>query len=101
MFLCEMCLGSDGPNGPSLSEVAQGFGLIPIDSEGEAAGVVSEVASEEKMRKRCRQQRHDQCTARTRHTTGIWLGMRFNSPKCFIGDTDVFSESGWAGQKFV
>ena len=37
------------PGSPSRSEVAQGFGLIPVDSVGEAAGVVSEVAGEEKI----------------------------------------------------
>ena len=37
------------PGNPHLSEGAQGFGLIPIDNVGEAAGVVSEVAGEEKI----------------------------------------------------
>ena len=38
------------PSSPSPSEVAQVFGLIPVDWVGEAVGVVSEVASEEKIR---------------------------------------------------
>ena len=37
------------PGSPSPSGVAHGFGLIPVDSAGEAAGVVSEVAGEEKI----------------------------------------------------
>ena len=37
------------PGSPSPSRVAHGFGLISVDSAGEAAGVVSEKASEEKM----------------------------------------------------
>ena len=37
------------PGSPHPSEVAQGFGLIPVDSVGEVAGVGSEVASEEKI----------------------------------------------------
>ena len=48
-----LCFGSDRPDGqavhPSLSEVAQGFGLIPVNSARETVGVGSEVASEEKM----------------------------------------------------
>ena len=38
-----------GPASPSPSGVAHGIGLIPVDSAGEAAGVVSEVAGEEKI----------------------------------------------------
>ena len=37
------------PGRPSPSGVAQGCGLIPVDSVGEAAGVVSEAAREEKL----------------------------------------------------
>ena len=37
------------PSSPSPSEVAQGFGLIPVDSAGEIVGVGSEVASEEEI----------------------------------------------------
>ena len=37
------------PGSLSPSEVAQGFGLIAADSAGEAAGVVNEVACEEKI----------------------------------------------------
>ena len=37
------------PGSSSPSEVAQGFGLIPVDSAGETVGVGSEVADEEKI----------------------------------------------------
>ena len=37
------------PDGPSPSGAAQGFGLIPVDRVGEAAGVVNEVESSEKI----------------------------------------------------
>ena len=37
------------PGSPSRSEIAQGFGLIPVGSAGETVGVGSEVASEEKI----------------------------------------------------
>ena len=37
------------PGSPSPSKVAQVFGLTPVDSVGEAAGVLSEVAGEEKI----------------------------------------------------
>ena len=38
------------PASPSPSEVAQEFGLSPVDSAGETVGVGSEVAGEEKTR---------------------------------------------------
>ena len=42
-------IGSRRPGSPSPSEGAQGFGLLPVDSVGEAASVVSEAAGEEKI----------------------------------------------------
>ena len=38
------------PQSPPLSEPAQGFNLIPVDSGGEVAGVVCEVEDEENIR---------------------------------------------------
>ena len=37
------------PGSPSSSKVAEGFVQVPVESAGEAAGVVSEVAGEEKI----------------------------------------------------